>query len=151
MAFVGRPSEVLIDSGRAKNARYARLLPSIRKSSRGVSPLPLGTPSMLVGARRSRGLRGRSLRPSGGRPPTHVTAVVRTPRRGLGERVPTAMLPTRLPGSAARPDALPTRAQPREPIPLRRAPTRASQRSTTMTETPSPEDRAPTEPETPET
>jgi hypothetical protein len=33
MALVGRPSAVAIDSGRAKNARYARLLPSIRNSS----------------------------------------------------------------------------------------------------------------------
>ena len=30
IALVGRPSEVAIDSGSAKNARYARLLPSIR-------------------------------------------------------------------------------------------------------------------------
>ena len=39
MALVGRPSEVAIDSGSAKNARYASELPSIRNSSRGVSPL----------------------------------------------------------------------------------------------------------------
>src|SRR3954454_4276022 len=38
IAFVGKPVEVAIDSGSAKNARYARLLPSIRKSSR--DPLP---------------------------------------------------------------------------------------------------------------
>src|SRR5690348_4905310 len=48
IAFVGRPSEVEIDSGRAKNARYARLLPSIRNSSRGVSPLPWATVLRLV-------------------------------------------------------------------------------------------------------
>ena len=40
IAFVGRPSEVEIDSGSAKNARYASEFPSIRNSSRGVSPLP---------------------------------------------------------------------------------------------------------------
>src|SRR3954452_12500732 len=34
IAFVGCPREVAIVSGRAKNARYTRLLPSIRKSSR---------------------------------------------------------------------------------------------------------------------
>src|SRR5688500_9934001 len=39
IAFVGRPSEVAIDSGRAKNARYASEFPSIRNSSRGWSPL----------------------------------------------------------------------------------------------------------------
>jgi hypothetical protein len=33
IAFVGRPSDVAIDSGSAKNARYASELPSIRKSS----------------------------------------------------------------------------------------------------------------------
>src|SRR3954464_2683631 len=32
-AFVGNPSVVASSSGRAKNARYARLLPSTRKSS----------------------------------------------------------------------------------------------------------------------
>src|ERR671931_1820481 len=32
-AFVGKPSVVASSSGRAKNARYARLLPSTRKSS----------------------------------------------------------------------------------------------------------------------
>src|SRR5205085_9156335 len=32
-AFVGWPSEVASSSGSAKNARYARLLPSTRKSS----------------------------------------------------------------------------------------------------------------------
>ena len=37
MALVGRPSEVAIDSGSAKNARYTSELPSIRKSSRGGS------------------------------------------------------------------------------------------------------------------
>ena len=37
IAFVGTPVEVAIDSGSAKNARYARLLPSIRNSSSGVS------------------------------------------------------------------------------------------------------------------
>src|SRR5205807_6262695 len=35
IALVGTPVEVAIDSGRAKNARYARLLPSIKKSSSG--------------------------------------------------------------------------------------------------------------------
>src|SRR3954468_15783011 len=40
IALVGRPSEVEIDSGSAKNARYASEFPSIRNSSRGVSPLP---------------------------------------------------------------------------------------------------------------
>src|SRR5437763_14771837 len=37
IALVGTPREVAIVSGSAKNARYARLLPSIRKSSRPVS------------------------------------------------------------------------------------------------------------------
>ena len=32
-AFVGKPSVVASSSGNAKNARYARLLPSTRKSS----------------------------------------------------------------------------------------------------------------------
>jgi hypothetical protein len=32
IAFVGRPSEVAIDSGRAKNARYTSEFPSIRNS-----------------------------------------------------------------------------------------------------------------------
>jgi hypothetical protein len=40
MALVGLPSDVLIDSGSAKNARYASEFPSIRKSSRGASPFP---------------------------------------------------------------------------------------------------------------
>src|SRR5438105_1565504 len=40
MAFVGTPVEVAIDSGRAKKARYARLLPSIKKSCSG-TPLRL--------------------------------------------------------------------------------------------------------------
>jgi hypothetical protein len=34
--LVGRPSEVAIDSGKAKNARYASEFPSIRNNSRGV-------------------------------------------------------------------------------------------------------------------
>src|SRR5436309_3109075 len=37
IALVGTPREVAIVSGRAKKARYARLLPSIRKSSRPLS------------------------------------------------------------------------------------------------------------------
>ena len=36
IALVGIPVEVAIDSGSAKNARYARLFPSIRNSSSGV-------------------------------------------------------------------------------------------------------------------
>src|SRR4051794_35659007 len=52
IAFVGRPSDVAIDSGSAKNARYARLLPSIRKSSRGLSPLPWGTVLRVLLVRR---------------------------------------------------------------------------------------------------
>src|SRR4051795_13404305 len=55
IAFVGRPSEVAIDSGRAKNARYAREFPSIRNSSRGVSPLAPAMARRLVGRRWSRG------------------------------------------------------------------------------------------------
>src|SRR3954453_16313602 len=39
IALVGRPSEVAIDSGSAKNARYASEFPSIRNSSLGESPL----------------------------------------------------------------------------------------------------------------
>src|SRR3954465_4362744 len=38
IALVGRPSEVAIDSGSAKNARYASEFPSIRNSSLGWSP-----------------------------------------------------------------------------------------------------------------
>src|SRR6476660_8089609 len=48
IAFVGRPSEVEIDSGSAKNARYASEFPSIRNSSRGVSPLPPAMVRRLV-------------------------------------------------------------------------------------------------------
>src|SRR3954453_10702161 len=43
IAFVGKPVEVAIDSGRAKKARYASELPSIRKSS---SCCPLPSPAM---------------------------------------------------------------------------------------------------------
>src|SRR3954452_5052748 len=39
IALVGRPSDVAIDSGSAKKARYASEFPSIRNSSCGVSPL----------------------------------------------------------------------------------------------------------------
>src|SRR4051795_10444990 len=39
IALVGRPSDVAIDSGSAKNARYASEFPSIRNSSLGDSPL----------------------------------------------------------------------------------------------------------------
>ena len=37
IALVGCPLDVAMDSGRAKKARYTRLFPSIRSSSRGVS------------------------------------------------------------------------------------------------------------------
>src|SRR5919109_478664 len=51
IAFVGKPLEVAIDSGRAKNARKTRLFPSIRKSSRGVSSVTaqpyLSTPLII--------------------------------------------------------------------------------------------------------
>src|SRR3954453_1869963 len=43
IAFVGKPVDVAIDSGRAKKARYAAELPSIRKSS---SCCPLPPPAM---------------------------------------------------------------------------------------------------------
>src|SRR3954452_3235398 len=39
IALVGNPREVAIVSGSAKKARYARLLPSIRKSSRRSSDI----------------------------------------------------------------------------------------------------------------
>src|SRR3954447_3775038 len=39
IALVGRPSEVAIDSGRAKNARYTSELPSMRNSCFGEAPL----------------------------------------------------------------------------------------------------------------
>src|SRR5215207_11078355 len=39
IALVGRPSEVAMDSGSAKKARYASEFPSIRKSSLGASAM----------------------------------------------------------------------------------------------------------------
>src|ERR1700750_583113 len=104
MAFVGRPSEVEIDSGSAKNARYASEFPSMRNSSRGGSPSAAAMVSMLeVGAA--------ALGPR--RPPLDRYAG----RRGSEEQDAFG--------------ALPARAPPREPTLLRRAPPRASQRSTT--------------------
>ena len=54
IAFVGKPVEVAIDSGRAKNARYTSELPSIRYSSSGRSaiaaPLYASRPRRLAQA-----------------------------------------------------------------------------------------------------
>ena len=51
-AFVGKPSLVISSSGSAKNARYARLLPSTRKSSEsraGASFRSSSTPVSVFG------------------------------------------------------------------------------------------------------
>src|SRR3954469_3148206 len=61
------------------------------------------------------------------------------------------MLANAASGANARPDALPTRAMPREPDPATPRADPSQPEVHHMTETPSPEDRAPTEPETPET
>src|SRR3954470_11695390 len=56
-AFVGKPSVVASSSGRAKNARYARLFPSTRKSSAsraGPSSSCSSAPVSVFGIRRQR-------------------------------------------------------------------------------------------------
>src|SRR5881396_306843 len=95
-AFVGNPSVVASSSGRAKYARYARLLPSTRKSSdsrAGASSRSSSTPVRVFGLTDptlSSGADGRNPRPA---PLRHAAR----PRHRAGGRRPAAAAAAREP------------------------------------------------------